>query len=240
MDLKESEILGEQAADHWYYRSKALALRSMVEPYRPFHRILDVGAGDGFFSKELLRQGVAAEATCVDPGYEREWEETLPGGSVVRFRKAVESSKADLVILMDVLEHVDDDVALLSEYSGLVGPGRLVAITVPAFQLLWSSHDDFLEHRRRYTLRGLEALMRSSGVEVLRSHYFFGGVFPAAAASRLVSRRRNSGAATSSLKVHHPATDRALGAICRAETRVQRLNRVAGLSVFAIGVVRAV
>ena len=87
MDLKETEILGDRVGDHWYYRSKSLALRTMLEPYLPCPRVLDVGAGDGFFSQELVDHGIATEVTCVDPGYEREWEDVRPLGTL-RYRRA--------------------------------------------------------------------------------------------------------------------------------------------------------
>lgn len=234
MDLKEEDILGSAVGDHWYYASKLAALRRLLEVLPSGQRVLDVGAGSGFFARALLESGFASEALCVDPGYLRESSETV-AGRPLRFVRQVDSVSADLALLMDVLEHVDDDVGLLSEYVGLLGPGRFVAITVPAFQSLWSPHDDFLEHRRRYTLKRLEAVMRRAGVLPVLSHYFYGAVLPVAAAQRLLSRH-SRGSPRSSLRVHDPRTNRALAAVCEAETRVQRFNRVAGLSVMSLGV----
>ena len=69
MDLKEEDILGGDIGRHWYYRAKAAALHRMVAGLRP-QRLLDVGAGSGFFSRHLLSRG-AQSALCVDIGYER-------------------------------------------------------------------------------------------------------------------------------------------------------------------------
>ncbi len=133
---------------------------------------------------------------------------------MIRFRRTVDASDADLALFMDVLEHVDDDRQLLADYRQILGPGKLVAITVPAFQFLWSGHDVFLEHRRRYTLSSLEEVMRASGLVVVRSHYFFGSVFPLAAGVRLVDRSRRTPRVTSSLKEYGPTANRVLTRIC--------------------------
>ncbi len=238
MDLKEEEILGDRVGEHWYYRSKSLALQRLIQPYTPVGGVLDVGAGSGYFARELMSGGACTDVTCVDPGYAADWDESVAGGTI-RFRRSVESSEADLALFMDVLEHVDDDRELLRTYGEVLGPGSLVAITVPAFQFLWSGHDVFLEHRRRYTLASLESTMLESGLAVLRGNYYFGGVFPVAAAVRLAERSRATQKAESSLKAQGRATNRILTAACAAETRIQHLNRLAGLSVLAMGVTRA-
>ena len=76
MDLKEEDILGADIAQHWYYRSKAAALRRVVAGVHP-QRLLDVGAGSGFFSRHLLEKTAARSALCVDIGYERERDDQV-------------------------------------------------------------------------------------------------------------------------------------------------------------------
>ena len=73
-------------------------------------------------------------------------------------RSILLDSRADLLLYMDVLEHVDDDLGLLTAYLDQLERGGRVLITVPAFDFLWSNHDIFLEHKRRYTLKQVEAL----------------------------------------------------------------------------------
>ena len=92
--------------------------------------------------------------------------------------------------MMDVLEHVPDDAALVAEYAARVPPGARFLITVPAFQWMWSGHDVLLEHFRRYTLRQIEAAVSRGGLRVERGCYFYGGVLPLAAATRLAARLR--------------------------------------------------
>lgn len=232
MDLKELEILGADVAAHWYYRSKARALRRMLGPAAPA-RILDVGAGSGFFSRHLLSAG-AGEAWCVDPSYPADSDE-LEAGRPVHFRRAVDAVDADLVLMMDVLEHVDDDGALLREYVARVPRACRFLLSVPAFRFLWSTHDEYLEHRRRYTLAQLEALVRGAGLELERGCYSYGLVFPIAAVLRAGERLRPGPREPHShLRRHHPVVNGLLGALCTAELPFLPLNRVAGLTAMCV------
>lgn len=234
MDIKEEDILGDRIHDHWYYVAKGRALIRYLEGVPP-GPILDVGAGSGFFSRLLLDNGWT-EATCVDPFYAAERTETH-GGKPVRFRQAVSRSDAGLVLMMDVCEHVDDDVALIRAYADKVAPGTRFLITVPAFQFLFSAHDLFLEHRRRYTRPQLVGRVEAAGLVVVKSAYFFAAVLPLAATLRLVEKallRQGRIEPRSSLKVHSPAVNGILKAACAAEVPFFPLNRLAGLTVFCL------
>ena len=77
---------------------------------------------------------------------------------------------------------------LVRHYATKVPSGAHFLVTVPAFRFLWSGHDVFLEHKRRYTLAEIEQTMRDAGLEVVRGAYYFGLVFPLAAAVRLATR----------------------------------------------------
>jgi hypothetical protein len=81
-------------------------------------------------------------------------------GKPIWFLRQIGDEKCDLILLMDVPEHVDDDVGLMR--SALVGAAEhaYMLITVPAFQKLFSAHDIFLEHKRRYTLRQVEQVVQ--------------------------------------------------------------------------------
>lgn len=229
MDLKERDALGDQADKHWYYVSKArMATRHLPNSTR---EILDVGAGLGWFSLWLLRNGHAERAVCVDPGYETEHEERVEGGTIL-YRRSVTEVDADIVLMMDVLEHVDDDVALLRQYWDMAAPGTVFLITVPAFRFLWSAHDDYLEHRRRYTLSMLGDTVRAAGAEPEALHYYFGSIFPLAAVVRLTRSRRRE-ANRSDMGRVPAAVNGLLTAILKAETQITTWNRLAGLSVVA-------
>lgn len=232
MDLKETDILGPDIGQHWYYRSKARAMLHMLKGTSA-NTLLDVGAGSGFFSHHLLTHTTTAQAWCVDISYPTD-SDASTAGKPVRYRRAVDSLDADLVLLMDVLEHVDDDVGLLKSYVDKVPSGSRFLITVPAFQFLWSGHDDFLEHKRRYTLKQLEAVVAQAGLQVQQGAYYFGLVFPIAAGLRLLQRRASKAPAKSQLSRHHPLVNGVLRSLCSLERPIMGANRIAGLTVFCL------
>lgn len=236
MDVKEEGILGADIATHWYYVSKGLALRSFLGKVSA-DEVLDVGAGSGIFSRQLIDAGLCQRATCVDPAYKREYTE-LYNGRPLSFVQSVEQPSQPLILMMDVLEHVDSDAGLLRYYAGSLPHNGHVLITVPAFQFLWSGHDVFLEHRRRYTRASLEQVVDDAGLRVVRSRYFFGLLFPVAAAMRLNDRRRykdNAMGAKSALRRCSPFLNSALTFVHAVERRaVFPFNHFGGLTVFCL------
>lgn len=231
MDLKEIDILGNGIQDHWYYASKAKAMMRMIADCNA-RTILDIGAGSGFFSRHLLDHTAATASWCVDTSYEHEHDERDGSGKTLHFRRSVDRIDADLMLLMDVLEHVDDDLGLLSTYVDKVPSGCNVLITVPAFDFMWSGHDDYLEHKRRYTLPQMESVVRQAGLHIERGCYFFGSVFPLAAATRAAGKTQTPGPPRSQLRMHSPGINSLLKGLCAAELPVFKHNRLGGLSVF--------
>ncbi|AWM90816.1 methyltransferase [Pseudomonas sp. 31-12] len=232
MDLKETDILGSSIDQHWYYASKAAATTRMLG-HTPFKKILDVGAGSGFFSHHLLTYSAAGEAWCVDISYDADSDATT-AGKPVHYRRDIDAVDADLVLLMDVLEHVDDDVGLLKAYVDKVPSGSRFLMTVPAFRFLWSGHDEFLEHKRRYTLPQLETVAREAGLTVKQGAYYFGLVFPIAATLRLLPKGAQQLPPRSQLKQHHPLVNTILKSLCSVELPFMGANRLAGLTVFVL------
>jgi len=233
MDLKEAGLLGGDEGHHWYYASKARALEHCLAG-RPPRRILDVGAGSAFFSRRLLQRTPASSAICVDPGYTGDHTE-IENGKPIDFTRSASVGDADLVLMMDVLEHVDDDAGLVRAYADPALPGTRFVVSVPAFSWLWSQHDEFLEHRRRYTLAQTLRVLSNAGLKPVAGFYFFGALFPAVAADRLWRRWRAAPATPASdLRQHHPVTNAILTGICLAESTVARYNRAFGLTAFGI------
>ncbi|MCH9673164.1 MAG: class I SAM-dependent methyltransferase [Gammaproteobacteria bacterium] len=238
MDIKEEAILGEHLARHWYYVSKGRAMRDLIRGVQT-SEVLDVGAGSGVFSRQLLDAGVCKRALCVDPHYAEESDEIYAGGAI-RFRHEAGPINQGLILMMDVLEHVEDDLALLRLYTDPMPIGAKLLISVPAFQFLWSEHDEFLEHFRRYKLAEVEQLVRNAGLRIGRSRYFFGALFPLIAAIRWgrgrTARSANADSAPKSdLRPASPTVNTALTAIHDIERKVMLpWNRTAGLTVFCL------
>jgi len=176
------------------------------------------------------------KAWCVDTFYDCNYDDSVSGTDIY-YRKKVNTINADLVLLLDILEHVDDDIGLLKEYVEKVPRKTTFLISVPAFQFLWSEHDIYLEHKRRYTLRQLESIVRCSGLKVIHGSYYFGAVFPIAAITRLSGNlfyRKITRKPNSQLKLHHPIVNGILATLSYAELSVFKYNRIAGLTAFCL------
>ena len=135
-------------------------------------RVLDVGCGDAWFGKQLLA-GLPAGSELVgwdialDDGFIEVFSQGLPAGMSLTNREP--EGTFDLLLLMDVLEHVPDDRALLDDVkSRFLSPGGHVLITVPAWMSLFSTHDLALKHYRRYSPKTGLALTKATDLTVLR------------------------------------------------------------------------
>ena len=235
MDLKEEHLLGDGVRSHWYYRAKLAALLRDLRG-QVAGEILDIGAGSGFFSRALLADTSATGATCVDLFYAADRDEVV-AGKPLRFRREIGLSDASLVLMMDVIEHVEDDRGLVADYVAKVGSGTRFVVTVPAFMWLWSPHDVFLEHYRRYTVPQAQAVLRAAGLTIDRGHYFYGAVLPLVAAVRTIKRLAQGNAPPDSdMKVYGPVVNSLLYGVSRAETALMRGNRVAGTTAFVTAV----
>lgn len=235
MDLKEEQAIGGDPAKHWYYIAKGRAIKSMLGSAN-VDSVLDVGAGSGVFSRQLVGEGFARRAICVDPNYSEEQIRQSEDPRIMRVRSAPRTG-APLVLMIDVIEHVDDDVGLVSLYAEAAPPGARFLISVPAFDFLWSSHDDFLEHRRRYTADELLYVVTRAGLELVDTRYFFGLLFPAVAALRLADRalKGEKGETASALKAAPKWLNDALVAVHDFErAALFPVNRFAGVTAFCL------
>jgi SAM-dependent methyltransferase len=153
-------------------------------------RALDVGAGDAWVAEELTRAAEGRLAvTCWDAAYgdaASHAESTLVEKTAVR-----PAGRFDLVLLLDVLEHVEDDAGFLgSLVAESLEPGGRALISVPAWPALFGRHDVGLHHHRRYTPRTLDALLARGGLVKERGGGVFGSLIAPRAAMNLIDRAR--------------------------------------------------
>jgi len=186
MDL--SEIRNSSVRHPWEI-ARAVAIERILRTanVRP-HAVLDYGCGDGFTGERVLSATGAkqllgfdihlTDAQCkaysrAEVTYSNDWA-------------SVAHRSFDLCLLCDVIEHVEDDRALLGVARERVTEGGMLLITVPAFQVLFSNHDRALKHFRRYTVGQLERVIASAGLEVEASGYLFCSLLPARGATKLL------------------------------------------------------
>lgn len=232
--LEEGNLSTEDALGHWYYRAKfGLLVRHLqAAKVSSGAALADVGCGLGLFLRMLRRAGRSASSlTGVDIGFPSVHTDPVDGFTIhPEWPKGVEY---DAILMMDVLEHCPDDLQVLREATDRLRPGGILFITVPAFRQLWSAHDVFLKHFRRYSRRELRELVaRESRLEIESSHYFYGLLFPIAALQRWL-HRKNTNPKSSEMKKAPALVNAVLLAICRLESVVMQYNRIAGLTTVA-------
>lgn len=240
MDQQYELQTHEVEEDHWWYRGRRRVLGRVLEQLDlPVGaRILDAGCGSGRNMLELVRYGevtgIELSEASVAAARRRNLGEVLEGSvDALPFG----DDHFDLVVSLDVLEHLDDDRSALREMRRVTRPGGQLLVTVPAYQWLWSSHDDVNHHRRRYTRATLLAAASDAGWHATRTTHFNSLLLPAALGLRVVERtRRQNGPPHSDLQRTPTWLNRTLQQPLNAEARViGRGARIpAGLSLLAL------
>ena len=170
-------ILFRVEQSHWWHIGRRKIIAGFVEEIcrqvtdrRP--RILDVGCGTGANLLMLSKYGEAegvdvsedAIAFCRERGLDKV---RLGAGEELPY----EDGTFDLVTALDVVEHMDDDLAGLGEMQRVLRPGGRVLLFVPTFMFLWGLQDEVSNHRRRYRLPELRRVLEKAGLEVERTTY---------------------------------------------------------------------
>ncbi|MEM7106192.1 MAG: class I SAM-dependent methyltransferase [Bacteroidota bacterium] len=183
MDLKELES-GVNPEMHWYYQSKKVPMIRFFEEVlaqtEDSLTVIDFGAGSGFFALELnkLYSSKIKEIFLVDINYNQDEIEQSANAKVKKVLEVPENVQNAVVLMMDVLEHVPDDKMILKDVLDRLGEDCWYFITVPAFKWLWSNHDEYLGHYRRYTRSMLTRLLKSTGIVPQKRYYIYGAILP--------------------------------------------------------------
>lgn len=134
--------------------------------------ILDIGCGAGTTLKALNRAGrgygMDVSTNALKYCLQRGVDSVCQGDAS---RVPYQDERFDLVISVDVVEHVDDDVGAMREMLRVTKPGGLIIFTLPAFQFLWSRRDEQCHHKRRYRLPEVKQKATEAGLQILRSTY---------------------------------------------------------------------
>jgi ubiquinone/menaquinone biosynthesis C-methylase UbiE len=172
MQREQIREMYDVESSHWWFWGKRLLMRRLLAEHlaRPDRRILDIGCGAGANAFELSSFG---RVTASDRSLDALAFVRSRGISDVVAAEAPEMPFADasfdIVTAYDVVEHVSDDCRFVTELARVLAPGGALAIHVPAWPSLWSSHDEALEHKKRYTRRGLLQLLGTTGLEIVSS-----------------------------------------------------------------------
>jgi SAM-dependent methyltransferase len=215
-------------SQHFWFRGTRAVIRDALDRSgarpgagRARVRLLDVGCGTGSFlaglSERYAPMGLDLHVPALRYTQTRgPWP--LIAGSADRLPLA--DGSLDAVTALDVIEHLDDDRGVVSELARVLRPGGVAVATVPAFQRLWSPHDEALGHKRRYRLEAFERLFTEAGLSVTRLSYYNTLLFPPIALMRLARRRVDRGESSTDLFALPGPINRALATLLGAERHV--------------------
>lgn len=210
---------------HWWFVARRRILRgllSQIVPACPDTVVVDVGCGTGgnigALSDTYTCVGIDPSADAVALAQSR-----FPKVHFLCGRAPHDlgdwAARASVVMATDVLEHVPDDFAMLSELLAAASPGTYFLLTVPADMALWSPHDESHGHYRRYDLQRFARLWQELPVSVLLASYYNTRLYPIVRLIRMLNqwRKRPSGDAGTDLKMPSALTNRLLDRVFSGE-----------------------
>jgi SAM-dependent methyltransferase len=172
MDLVE--VAPENGHRHPWELSRRDSVLRLLAECGPWDDVADVGAGDRFFAL-AIRKAARGRVYAVDIHYT---DTGMIGGiQTARTIEELPDGGLDCIVLMDVLEHVEEEGSLLTAIRRKLRPNGTALVTVPAFQWLFSAHDIHLRHFRRYESGQLRDVLERHGFEVKESFYFYASLY---------------------------------------------------------------
>lgn len=187
MDLVELKAASDNHNVHPWEQARLRYVTKQISRLKPNTtnlRVLDAGCGDAFVVSELAREFPEHTFFGYDPffeedvlGFIRKKHDKIENLKLSNSLDALSPGKnrIDLVTLLDVIEHVEDEVSMLKELRAhsSISADTVFMITVPAYQHLFSNHDVFMLHYRRYNKALLKSRLQKAGFEVQEMRYFF-------------------------------------------------------------------
>ena len=193
MDRIVYDRMAAHDSHHWWYRARRDILADYVtrEAKLPANaRILEIGCGTGH-NLPMLAQFGEVDAIEIDEAARDIASVRLGkpvGEAPLPELTGVERGAYAMVAVLDVVEHIEDDVGALKAMAECLKPGGAILIAVPAHQWMWSAHDVVNHHKRRYSKATLDAAIKQAGLKHNGLSWFNSLLFPAAVAARLAGK----------------------------------------------------
>lgn len=170
-----NEMCMQIEQDSFWFNHRNDVIASAVQRFSPHATFFDIGGGNGFVAMRLQAEGLAT--VLVEPG---------PQGARNAKSRNIQHvicstleaagflpNSIEAAGMFDVVEHIEDDIAFLSNTHHYLKEGGHLYITVPAYRALWSNEDDDAGHFRRYTIRQMRKKLEQTGFEIVYTSYIF-------------------------------------------------------------------
>lgn len=159
---------------HPWYQSRSECILGVIKKLNP-RNIADIGSADMFLTKKI-RKVAPGEVFAVDLAFSQDYT-TEDGIKCLKYINDLSDNEIDCITMMDVLEHIEDDVSFFKDAVNKLKPDGTVLVTVPAFQFLFSAHDKKALHLRRYNRNQLLTVLQQDNIKVEYCHYFYTSLF---------------------------------------------------------------
>lgn len=184
--------MAELEESHWWFQGRRAILNQIIGklPLPADAEILEAGCGTGGNLPMLARYGAvhAMELDEISLGYARGRGIGTVAWGMLPDRIPYQGRSFDLIVLLDVMEHLEEDEKTVAALTSRLKEGGWLVVTVPAYQFLYGAHDVIHHHVRRYSKSGLNTLLNGKGLEITWLSYFNTFLFPCIAAVRLASK----------------------------------------------------
>lgn len=180
---QEYKVMENFEKEYWWHQGKRYLIKKLMNEYFPRRRlnILEVGCGTGELTQQLQEHhnvmgiDMAQEAidSCKEKGIRDVYKKDIFELDTTKLR-----DKFDLVLALDVMEHIQEDVEAMKIINILLKRDGYFFVNVPAHKFLWSGHDEALQHKRRYTKYELLQKLELASFKIVSQSYFVSFVFP--------------------------------------------------------------
>ena len=223
MDLIEKENNSiEQELNHWWIKTRLLYIDKSLKLIKKKEiDIIEYGCGTGqnifYLSKVYKNLSNIKSIYVIDPNIEKNHKPfwIKKEGELVKEDKNI-LKKFDLILALDVLEHIENDYDYLDEWLKKLNTKGIILITVPAFPHLWSSHDIKMKHKRRYTKKSLLELTKKLNLTTIKANYIFSFMYPINYLLRVLLKSENY----NNLRLPHPVINNALTKLGKIESTI--------------------